>query len=236
VIIRRQEESLLFVTQPDHAVMAAELVAHIQGFAANPRRDEIHLAVLEHDNGWQELDQDLVFDAGAGAALDFISVPDAIKRAVWPMAIDRVAPQSAYAAALIAEHAIFVYANSHASPDWQPFFTRIEQRRAELLALSGITLEILRSDYPLLALADLLSLVFCHGWTDRRERFGHTVRCEGGAVTMTPSRLPAAPVPVRVKARRVPARRYASVRALRDALAAAPVEFLTGTARGGTTP
>ena len=92
-----------------------------------------------------------------------------------------------------------------------------------------------RDDYPLLALADLMSLVICHGWTDRRERFGHTVRCEGSTVTMTPSRLPAAPVPVQVRARRVQTQPCAPVRALRDALADAPPEILTASARGGTT-
>jgi len=53
-------------------------------------------------------------------------------------------------------------------------------------------------------------------------------------VTITPSLLPAAPVPVRVRARQVPAQAFPSREALRGALASAPVEFLTGVARGGS--
>src|SRR6476661_4141290 len=109
VIIRPQQGSLLFITQPDHAVAAADLVQHFDGFRSNPRRAEIHLAVREHDSGWHEVDRDLVFDADLGKAHDFITVPEPAKQSVWPAAIEQVAPTSPYAAALIAEHAIFVY-------------------------------------------------------------------------------------------------------------------------------
>jgi len=234
VIIRPQHGSLLFITQPDHAAAAADLVTQFDGFAANPRRGDIHLAAFEHDCGWRELDEDLVFDGATGKALDFIGVPAASKRSVWPLAIDAVAPRSTYAAALIAEHAVFVYSSNRGTADWDPFFDTIEKRRDELLDRSGVPLETLRGDYPLVGVADLLSLAFCHGWTETRQRFGRAIRCEHGAVTMTPSLLPAAPVPVRVRVRRVPAQRYASLRDLREALGGAPVEFLTGVARGGS--
>jgi hypothetical protein len=233
VIIRPQQEVLLFITQPDHAAAAADLVSQFQGFAANPRHADIHLAVLEHDNGWRELDEDLVFDEASGRALDFVGVPEPVKQSVWPLGIDSLAPRSSYAAALVAEHAMFVYNANRDKPEWQPFFESLERRRTDLLEAGGVPLETLRADYPFLAVADLLSLAFCHGWTDARERFGRSICCRDGAVTMTPSLLPAAPVPVRVRARQVPNRPFASVRALRDALAAAPVEFLAGVARGG---
>ena len=40
MIIRPQQGSLLFITQPDHAAAAADLVAHFDGFADNPRRQQ----------------------------------------------------------------------------------------------------------------------------------------------------------------------------------------------------
>lgn len=232
MIIRPQQDALLFITQPDHAAAAADLVTHFDGYAANPRRDDIHLAVREHDCGWRELDDDLVFDVASGRALDFIGVPEPLKRSVWPVAIEHIAPRSAYAAALIAEHAVFVYAANHGKAEWRPFFTEIEQRRDALLASCGVPLETLRADYPFLGIADLLSLAFCHGWQEPRERFGRSVRCERDAVTIAPSLLPPAPVAVRVRARRVPNQRYGTVRELRDTLEHAPDEFLTGVARG----
>lgn len=195
---------------------------------------QIHLAVRDHDCGWQPLDDDIVFDEGSGRALDFLGVPEPFKRSVWPAAIDRLAERAPYAAALIAEHAIFVYSANLDKPDWQPFFKDLEDRRAKLLATCSIPLYTLEADYPFLGVADPLSLSFCHGWTEPKERRGHTVRCDGAAVTITPSLLPATPVPIRVRARVLPDRRFESRESLRDALASAPVEFLTGVARGGS--
>lgn len=234
VIIRPQQDSLFFITQPDHAAAAADLAQHFEGFATNPRRVEIHLAVREHDSGWQELDRDLVFDPTRGRAHDFMTVPEPLKQSVWPAAIEQVAPQSPYAAALIAEHALFVYSANLGKPEWDTFFSGMEARRTDLLARARVSLDTLRADYPFLGLADLLSLSFCHCWETPRERFGHSVVCEGAAVTMTPSLLPAAPVPVRVRTRRLPDAPFDSHDALREALARAPVEFLTGVARAGS--
>ena len=43
MIIRRQGDSLLFMTQPDHARLAADLLAHwtADGFASHPRREAV---------------------------------------------------------------------------------------------------------------------------------------------------------------------------------------------------
>jgi hypothetical protein len=232
VIIRSEPGALLFITQPDHAALAADLVSHFDGVADHPRRDEIQLAVLEHDNGWRELDADLVFDEAAGKALDFISVPESVKRSVWPRGIDALATQSPYAAALVSEHAIFVHEAHRSKPEWRAFFLGIEERRADLLARVGLSREALFHDYLFLALADLMSLAFCNGWQNSQERLGHQVRCEGDAVLIAPALLPAAPVPARVRARRVADQRHDSARALRDALALAPIEFVAGVARG----
>ena len=234
VIIRPQQGSLLFITQPDHAAAAADLVQHFDGFATNPRRVEIHLAVREHDSGWHELDRDLVFDAARGKAHDFITVPEPLKQSVWPNAIEQVASKSPYAAALIAEHAVFVYSANRGKPEWDTFFSTMEARRTELLARAGVPLDALRADYPFLGIADLLSLSFCHCWETPKERFGRSVVCEGAAVTMTPSLLPAAPVPVRVRMRRLSDTPFESRDALRQALERAPSEFLTGVARAGS--
>ena len=186
MIIRPQQGSLLFITQPDHAAAAADLVAHFDGFADNPRRQQIHLAVRDHDCGWQELDDDVVFDDASGRALDFLGVPEPFKRSVWPSAIERLADRAPYAAALIAEHAIFVYSANLGKPDWQSFFSDLEGRRAKLLTMCGVTLDTLKQDYPFLGIADLLSLSFCHGWTEPKERFGQSICCDGALELKSP--------------------------------------------------
>ena len=97
-------------TQPNHARLAANMLAHwnADDFAAHPRRDALLLAAREPDNGWREVDQAPLFSGANGQALDFISVGDGIKQSVWPRALDRLAPMSAYTAALVAHHAISV--------------------------------------------------------------------------------------------------------------------------------
>jgi hypothetical protein len=232
VIVRSEPGSLLFITQPDHAVLAADLVDWFDGLDAHPRRDEIRLAVREHDNGWRELDDDLLFDAASGKAFDFITVPEPVKQSVWPIGIDRLAKQSAYAAALVAAHALFVYAAHRAEDAWRAFFASQEARRDDLLTRAGVTLEALERDYHFLSLSDLMSLSFCHGWTEPRGRLGHEAHCEGTTLVVTPAAVPPSPFAVRVRARRIADRRYESAADLRAAVAGAEPEWITGYARG----
>ena len=232
MIVRRSGPSQLLITQPDHAVLAADVARRFTPLASHPRREPILLAALEHDNGWHEPDAALVFDEESGRALDFIGVADALKQSVWPVAIDRVAVRSLYAAALIAEHAAFVYGGNRGKASWQGFFEDMERRRDDLLQRADVPRETLAGDYPFVALADLISLSFCNGWTEARERFGYRVWTEPDAVIVSPAIVPGAPVEIRVRARRIPDRRYGSAAELRRTLDAAPVEWIGGHVRG----
>jgi hypothetical protein len=231
LILRPAPGSLVFITQPDHAILAADLVARFQGLVTHPRREAILLAVREHDNGWRELDDEIVFDDKNGRALDFINVPEPLKQGVWPRGIDRLAPASPHAAALVAEHALFVHEGNRGKPEWSAFFETVERQRASLVAQTGGSRAELADDYRFLALADLLSLSFCHGWRDARERFGHAVRCEGDDVIVSPAVIGGAPIPLDIQGRRVADRRYTSLAELRAALEAAPRERVIGHAR-----
>jgi hypothetical protein len=223
---------VLFITQPDHAILAADVARHFDRLDEHPRRDMILLAAREHDNGWHEPDEALVFDDESGRALDFIGVTDALKQSVWPVAIDRVAVRSLYAAALIAEHAAFVYGANRDKPAWRGFFEDMERRRDDLLRRAEVPRDTLADDYRFVALADLISLSFCNGWTEPRERFGHRVWSESDAVVVSPAIVPRAPIAIRVRARRIADRRYGSAAELRRTLDAAPVEWIDGHARG----
>jgi hypothetical protein len=236
LILRPGAGTLFFITQPDHASLAADLVEHFQGFAARPRRDAIRLAVREHDSGWRDLDEAIAFDNANGRPLDFMTVPGQVKQEVWPTAIDHVRQTSPYAAALIAEHALFVYQANRVKPEWRDFFETLERRRTSLLTDAGVSREDLADDYRFVGLADLLSLAFCNGWHEPRERLGHTVRCAGDEVIVSPALIGPTLVPLAVSGRRVADKRYASLGELRAALKATPIERLTGHARGEDTP
>ncbi len=235
MIIRPDESSLLFVTQHDHARLAGELLSHwtADGFDAHPRRDALLLAAREHDNGWREIDDGPAFDSASGVPLDFITVADEVKQSVWPRAIDRVAHASPYAGALIAQHAIAVYQSHANKPSWTAFFGAMAARRDELLTGSGQSTDDLQEDYRFLSIVDLLSLSFCNAWPDERQRYGCRVRYAGEGIDVNPAPFTGA-VPIRIRVRRLPNRRYASTADLRAAFDHAPPETLQGLARTGS--
>ena len=172
MIIRDIGNDLLFVTQPDHARLASEIIAawRPDGFPDHPRREAILYAAREHDNGWREEDAETLVDA-AGTPVDFIAAPVPVKHRIWLRAVSRLADDHPYEAALVAQHALTVNADYREHPDWQAFFDTIEGLRRAALARAGAgAAATLENDYRFVNIADRLSLIFCNGW---RERFDH---------------------------------------------------------------
>jgi hypothetical protein len=233
MIIRPSPTSLLFITQPDHARLAAEAIAYWQadGFPDHPRRDVILLAAREHDNGWFEEDA-ATYVGQDGQPLDFVSVPVPVRQRIWPRAVDRMAERSPYAAALIAQHALTVYGTTRTDPGWTEFFTIMTGRRDALLGRTDLDVATLQADYAFVNAADRISLAFCTAWETPLESFGRRIILNGHTVEITPDPFGGARVSLRILARRLPAASFASAESLRRALDAAPVEFLTGSAAG----
>jgi hypothetical protein len=235
MIIRPDGDSLLFITQPDHACLAADAIAHwrADGFAENPRRDVILLATREHDNGWVEEDAATHLD-GEGNPLDFVSVPATVRQSLWPRAVDRMAHDNAYAAALIAQHAIAVYSASRSDAGWTAFFATLSERRQALTARADVDEETLQWDYRFVNAADRMSLAFCTGWTQPLESYGRRIILNQHIVEITPDPFDRKRVPLRIPARRLPKRPYRSSAELRAALDDVTVEFLVGEAVGAS--
>jgi len=234
MIIRTTDDSQVFITQPDHARLAAEAIAnwHGEGFDDNPRRASILLAAREHDNGWREEDSLTHVDAN-GKALDFICVPIEVRHRIWPRAVDRLGEQDPYAAALVAQHALTVYGHYESDLAWDPFFEIMRERCAAQLARSdaGMAGHLL-GDYRFVHAADRISLAFCTGWPQPLESYGHRIILRHDTVEVSPDPFSGARIPLRIRARRLPAREYASAAHLRAALDDAPVEVIEGEAGG----
>lgn len=233
MIIQADGDSFLFITQPDHARLAAEAIAHWKAgaFADHPRRSVILLATREHDNGWIEEDAETHVDAG-GSPLDFVAVPAAVRQRIWPRAVTRMAHENPYAAALIAQHAIAVYSASRNDAGWQAFFDGLSELRDRFLAASRVDRQTLDADYPFVNAADRLSLAFCTGWAKPLESYGRQIILKGHVVEITPDPFDGARVPLTIRARRIPQQRYRTAGDLRTALKDAPVEILRGEAAG----
>jgi hypothetical protein len=234
MIIRDDGDSLLFITQPDHAHLAGDTIAHwrADGFPNHPRRDLILLAAREHDNGWIEEDASTHVDQ-EGTPLDFVSVPVAVRHRIWPRAAGRMAATSPYAAALIAQHALAVYSATRSDPGWEDFFRTMTERRDALLARSEVDATTFERDYRFVNAADRISLAFCTGWHEPLESHGRRIILTAqNTVEITPDPFAGAQIPLRIRARRLPRRRYESSSSLRQALDEAPVGFLEGTVLG----
>jgi Protein of unknown function (DUF3891) len=233
MILRRDGEALLVIRQPDHALLAlAILDGWRPGSLENhPRRAAIRLAAREHDNGWAEEDAAAQIDDD-GRPVDFVAASLDVKLRLWARGIDRLAAQDSYAAVLVAEHALTVYGQRRSDPAWAAFFAAMRSRRDSLVRGLAVAPGDVEGDYAFVNLADALSLAFCTAAAPPRAVAGHAVSLAGDVVRVTPDPFGGVPLPLRVPARRIPDRRYASAADLRAELDAARIEFVTGTAVG----
>ena len=199
--------------------------------ASRPRREAILHAIGEHDAGWAEEDAAPTVNPQTDGVADFVSVPVRVRQAVWPRSIAQLADDP-WAAALVAQHALFVYDRFRSDAEWTSFFAEMEAARAAMVKASGAPLEELAADYVFVRLGDLISLTFCTASTDG-QRFGEwTIQLFGWRVVVTPDLFGEARVPIRINARTVPIRPFRSDMELRDALTAAPVTALRGDVAG----
>jgi hypothetical protein len=237
MIVRDDGATYVLITQPDHARLATDIVAAMRTEAAleTERRDVVLMATREHDNGWIEIDAQPTITE-AGRPCDFIEGPAPIKHRLWPRGIARAAEANPRAGALVAEHALTVYAYRQNEAEWRAFFTSIAALRDGLLREAGITsdpaLREFHAEYRSVRLGDSFSLQFCNGWTQPQETLGYRAVLQGTSLLISPDPFAGATIPLEVTGRRIAARVYRDDADLRAALAAVAPEALTGEARG----
>jgi hypothetical protein len=234
VIIRPQDDRLLFITQTDHAALAADVMARWQpgGLSAHPRRDAILTAARMHDDGWREEDAE-THVGRQGEPLDFIAVPAYVKQRIWPRAVERLSAASPYVGALVAQHSLTVHATHRGAPEWAAFFAAMEHERDALLsACTADQAASLSADYPFVRIGDQLSLIFCNAWREPLSGPGYRAILDGSTLQIMPDPFAGARVRLAVPARVLPQRSYASSADLREELARAPLSTIEGEAAG----
>ena len=227
MIIRREGTEYVFITQPDHAKLARRVMEHCVALQNHPRAASILLAIGEHDNGWTEPDADPQVNPEQGQPLDFIHAPVAVRQGVWPRGVSRLVSDP-WAAALVAHHAWAVYDRYHGDEEWKPFFAQMKGLRDGLVSQAAGALEDLLADYRFVRLGDLISLVFCTGWSEPQRHGEWTVSREETVVSVTPRLFETARIPVTISAKRLPSVPYRSDRDLQAAITAAPAVMLQG--------
>ncbi len=238
MIIQRQPPDLALITQPDHAGLAADLLAAWRDdrFLNLGAREVILFAVREHDNGWLEPDASPAIDRQTRRPYDFVGAPTAVRQGIWPRGIARLRETNAYAAALVAQHALTILRRYEDDAEWTTFFERVERARDELLKEVGrdgaAGRAEFKAEYEWVHLADTLSLIFCNGWTDPVDEAGYRIILAGDRLRIAPDPFDGATCTFRVRARIIPDDRYLSDHALQEALARAPETWLAGSATG----
>jgi hypothetical protein len=136
MIVRDAPERWILITQPDHAQLSGLFSDRWRGdeMRAGQARSSLALAVREHDNGWLEADTVPLLDERRGRPHDFRTVPDEMKRQIWPRGIRRLAPQDPYAAALVAQHGSRIHELNRERPGWKPFFEELDALLVDMLA------------------------------------------------------------------------------------------------------
>jgi hypothetical protein len=210
MIVVPESATLLLVTQPDHAHLSGELLSlwRAGGLPDHPRRADLLFAAREHDNGWREADAAPRWDAGRGLPHDFLSLPRRERIEIWERGPCRFAAERPYAALLIARHALGLFRNRRGEEDWDRLLDFLEDFAAGLLAETGAAREELEADYPLIDLADLISLTACTRRSEPAGRYGTRIEpLEDGELCLEPFPLAGATT-FRVPCRRIPRRDY----------------------------
>lgn len=240
MIVRPNHDgTLLLITQPDHARLAAAIVSAWDEDLLPPGlpRAVLLFAIEQHDNGWREIDTAPRLDAETGRPYDFTTAPADVKQGIWPRGVARLAPDSPLAAALVAEHALRLHAHRRDDPAWQDFFPALEALRTRLLrdcdAETGAARDAFDRGYEMLRLGDLVSLVFCNRWSGPIAAGGYRITMDGSdRLLVSPDPFRAVCLHFEVTARAVPDRAYGSDGDLRSAFEAARVLTLHGSAVG----
>ena len=221
----------MLITQPDHAHLARRMMEHCVPLVGHARRHTILHAVGEHDCGWEEEDAAPMVNPETGAVFDFISAPVAVRQAVWPRAVARLANEP-WSAALVAQHALTVYERFRPEPAWSRFFAELSATRDALVRATGLPLDQLLADYVFVRLGDLLSLAFCTRATGELSVGDWTVELSASRVVVSPDAFGAATVPFEIVAREIPRLLFRSDTELHEALRAAKTTVLRGEAAG----
>jgi hypothetical protein len=238
VIVRKTDDALQLITQPDHAHLAGAIMQHSVALAGHPRRTSILLAITEHDNGWTEPDSAPLIDPATGIPLDFISAPNAVRQGVWPRGVARLA-HDPWAAALVAQHSLAIFDRYRRDSDWAGFFAEMETMRSAMLNAGPVLpdrpmMDHLTADYRFVGLGDVISLTFCNGWTDEQRFDTWSIRLAGDHVTVVPDPFEGKTIPLQIDAREIRHRALRSDAEFRDALAVAPIATVKGVIAGGS--
>ena len=159
MIVREVDEGFLLIRQHDHGLAAGEM-ARRWTRGSRPSPSTLY-AVAQHDLGWRELDDDVLWNDGTGRPHSFLDYPAEPKVRAFAAALDLLEERDPYAACLSSMHYATLMQGSRKEPEVR--FRETEERRQRSLKgyFTGEEVGTLEHDLQLLKLCDGLSLFLC---------------------------------------------------------------------------
>ncbi len=186
MIRRRHHDGWVLIRQRDHAALSGALMA-LWGngiFVPPSPRDEVLFGIAEHDMGWDDWDRSPEIHAESGYPLNFNELTSQAYTAIWRRGVNHHRKRHPYASLLIALHTEYLARSRmeriRAIEDGrsreeaailESFLAENEKIRMELhdavMAQATVEQDRLegeaRSNFRLLQIGNLVSLVFCGG-------------------------------------------------------------------------
>lgn len=159
MIVRERPDSFVLFKQHDHGLAAGEIARR---WAEEPRPlGSVLYAVANHDLGWRELDEEVLWDEGSGRPHSFMSLPQEAKLPAQGRGIDLVEEADPYAACLYSMHQVRFL--SDAGGEAEALFRDAELARQGRLraGMSEVKEENLERNFRFLRLCDGISLFVC---------------------------------------------------------------------------
>ncbi|OIJ12783.1 hypothetical protein BKP35_09385 [Anaerobacillus arseniciselenatis] len=164
VVTENDKEKILLFEQHEHAKACGDFAEawRDEYFIEKKKRDEVVYAIVEHDNGWIELDEKPSLNKKTQMPYSFINYPLKPKLKAYTNGINRVEDIDNYAALLCSLH-FSSFFEGYTNGRGEGFLKQERRRQQRLMEKLNINKKdrALQFHYELLQFCDNLSLYLC---------------------------------------------------------------------------
>ncbi|MCF8563364.1 DUF3891 family protein [Alicyclobacillus tolerans] len=166
MVVYERENDFVMVRQDDHARLSGDIAAQWRhaDFSGDKIRENVVLAISDHDRAWIELDEAPIWNDVTRAPYSFVDMPNEIKLAHYRKGIDETEAVSPYAGLLCSLH--YLAFTQHSQAQAAVEFSRWELARQQRLKQSlgkmdEKSQQELEFHWLLMQFCDRLSLYVC---------------------------------------------------------------------------
>ena len=176
MIRRESDEGWVLITQPDHAFLSSRIMNFWgnESFESIVPKDEVMLAIREHDCGWERTDSVADFNPENGYPRNFMEMRTESQFEIWSECFEKHIGEYPYSCTLIALHfSGFNERNISRNPDdkaavllrnkIREFLRQNLKIRVGKGSLNGYLPADVRTNLRFLQVGDIISLALCHG-------------------------------------------------------------------------